>query len=126
VAIAVGVLALVLAFLIGLAVGGAGGGEEAAGQASVWTIKVASYPDNAKGHEYAQLLTSRLLALKLGDEVNLRRTAADDAVVVTVGAWMQTPSGNAAAEALRDKIRKIPDRNGALPFESAHFWLLRR
>jgi hypothetical protein len=69
-------LGLVLAFLLGLGLGGASSDPAVAG-GGLWVIKVVSYEDNDKGRRYTKTVMSQLERLDLGDEVNLSRVVSD-------------------------------------------------
>ena len=127
VASAAGILALVLVFLLGMALGGTGAAEAdaAPGNVGVWVLRVVSYKDTARGHEDAQTVKGKLVKFDLGDEVGLRRTS-DGWLVVTAGAWLHDPNDNAQARELMKKVKDIKERSGAQAFPDAHFWLIRR
>ena len=119
-------LALVLAFLLGLGLGG-GSSEPVAAGGGLWVIRVMQYEDNEKGGVYAKTVGSQLERLDLGDEVHLRRVISDGKLVVTLGCWMRDPKGDARAEELLKKIKGIRGRGGqGQPFASADFWRIER
>jgi hypothetical protein len=125
VAVAAG-LGVVLAFLLGLGLGGASG-EPAVAGGGLWVIKVVSYKDNDKGGRYAKTVMSQLERLELGDEVNLRRVAGDGTLAVTLGCWIRRPHGDARAKELLNKVKGIRGREGQdPPFAGAAFWRIER
>lgn len=119
-------LALVLAFLLGLGLGG-GSSEPVAAGGGLWVIQVMKYEDNETGRRYAKTVMSQLERLQLGDEVNVRRILEDGQVAVTLGCWMSDPSGNTRAEELKRRIKDIRGRGGqGKPFAGASFWRIER
>jgi hypothetical protein len=119
-------LGLVLAFLLGIGLGG-GSSEPAVTGGGRWVIKVISYEDNDKGRRYTKTVMSRIERLDLGDEVNLRRVIGDGKLAVTLGCWIRDPHGDARAEELLEKVKGIRGRAGqAQPFARAKFWRIER
>lgn len=119
-------LGLVLAFLLGLGLGG-GSSEPGVAGGGVWVIKVVSYEDNEKGRRYAKTVMSQLERLDLGDEVNLRRVIGDRKLAVTLGSWISNPRGDAHANKLLTKVKGIRGRGDqGLPFADAGFWRIER
>ena len=134
VAAAVAGLLLILAFVLGLALGG---GDEAAstdsigpdgsvvgGGAPVWVIRVASYKDTDDGRAIARSVAQQLEQL---DEVTLQTIRSSDSVVVTLGSWLRNPNRNEAAKALLQRVHDMRDQQGGeRPFQSAMFWSIQR
>jgi len=119
-------LGLVLAFLLGLGLGG-GSNEPVAAGGGLWVIRVTKYEDSATGGRFAKTVMSQLERLDLGDEVNWRRVISDGKLAVTLGCWMQDPHGDARAEELLKKIKGIRGRGGQVqPFAGADFWRIER
>jgi len=119
-------LALVLAFLLGLGLGG-GSSEPVAAGGGLWVIRVVTYEDNDTGGRYAKTVMSQLERLDLGDEVNLRRITEDGKLAVTMGCWMHRPHGDSRAEELLKKVKGIRGRGGQdQPFAGAGFWRIER
>ena len=119
-------LALVLAFLLGLGLGG-GSSEPAAAGGGFWVIQVMKYEDNKTGGRYAKTVQSQLERLDLGDEVNLRRIVEDGELAVTLGCWMSRPHGDARAQELLKKVQGIRGRGGqGQPFTGAGFRRIER
>ncbi|MHC5030485.1 MAG: hypothetical protein ACYTGI_02365 [Planctomycetota bacterium] len=119
-------LGLVLAFLLGLGLGGASSDPAVAG-GGLWVIKVVSYEDNDKGRRYTKTVMSQLERLDLGDEVNLSRVVSDGKLAVTLGTWRRRPHGDPRAQQLLDKVKGITGRAGqGQPFASADFWRIER
>ncbi|MHC4548968.1 MAG: hypothetical protein ACYTEZ_09330 [Planctomycetota bacterium] len=120
-------LGVLLAFLIGLGVGGGSAEEGLVGGVGVWVIRVVSYEDDERGRRYAKMVMSQLERLGLGDEVNLRRLVSDRKLVVTLGSWLRHPGGNADAEKLLAHVREARGRGRQdQPFAGADFWRIRR
>lgn len=119
-------LGLVLAFLLGLGLGG-GSSEPAVAGGGLWVIKVVSYEDNEKGRRYAKTVMSQLERIDLGDEVNLRRVIGDRTLAVTLGCWIRNPKGDAHARKLLTKVQGIRGRGDqGQPFADADFWRIER
>jgi hypothetical protein len=118
-------LVVVLAFLLGLGLGGGSSGATVGG--GLFVIKVVTYEDSDKGGRYAKTVMSQLERLNLGDEVNVRRVVDDRTLAVTLGSWIRDPRGDARANELLKKVRDIRGRGGQeQPFASADFWRIER
>jgi len=121
-------LAVVLAFLLGLALGGAGEGEPAVAGALAgpWVIRVVTYKDTEAGRKMAKSVQAQLERLLLR-EVSQQYIPSQEKVVVTIGAWVHPPERFAPARELRRKIRGLSDsRTEKSPFQDADFWRIRR
>ncbi len=119
---AVAVLALFLAGLIGAAVGGSGpdSAAAAASPAKVWVIRAVSYKDNetnrVRAREVAQWLERRGLG-----QATLRRLPKQGLLVVVLGAWLENPVEDLAAQKLVQRVQNL-DWNGEKPFHGAFLW----
>jgi len=119
-------LGLVLAFLLGLGLGG-GSSEPVAAGGGLWVIRVVSYENNDRGQRYTKTVMSQLERLGLGDEINLHRIISDQKLAVTLGCWIKRPHGDARAQGLLNKVKAIQGRGGqGQPFASADFWRIER
>jgi len=119
------VLLVLLAFLLGLAVGG--NDAEPASAAGGWVIKVQSYRDNEAGRRRAKSVMDQLEKLGWG-EVTLQTIPSEDRLAVTLGSWVERPGrDDEEAQALRDKVAALTDkRNSRRPFRDAAFWQIKR
>ncbi len=122
---AVAVAALLLAFLVGHAVGSAGGGEEALGP-GVYVIRAVAYDDDEKGADFARKMKEQLDKMGLGEEVSVLEVPSESKTVVAVGSWFLDPQGSKDAVALREKLRVLKDSKQATPFAGAAFWRMTR
>ncbi|HEX5137125.1 MAG TPA: hypothetical protein VFY93_09145 [Planctomycetota bacterium] len=111
--------ALVLAFVLGLAIGGAGG--DAPG---LFVIRAVSYADDAQGNAAAQKVKEQIEKLDLGEEVHVLES--DGRTVVAVGSWLSDPQGRKEARALRDRLRALKNATQAAPFADADFVPMKR
>ncbi len=121
---AVAIAALLLAFLVGHAVG-ASGGDDALGP-EVYVIRAVAYGDDGKGEGFARRMKEQLEKMDLGEEVRIFQVPSESRTVVTVGSWLSDPEGSKDAVALRDKLRGLKDSNQAMPFADAAFWRMKR
>jgi len=119
VAIAAAGAALVLAFVLGLAIGGSG--ETPAG---IYVLRVVSRDADAQGRAYARQVKEQIEKLDLGEEVSVLES--DGRAVVVVGSWFSNPEGRKEARALRDRLRAVRDATQATPFSDADFSLMKR
>jgi hypothetical protein len=118
-------LGLLLAFLLGLALGGDGSGPAPVDNrvsSGIWTLRVITYDNTERGRQNAKQVMSQLERLDLGDEVGYRRDPANGKVIVILGAWLKRPAGDKRADALKKRVNEIPDINKKLPFESADWY----
>lgn len=114
-------LGLVLAFLLGMALGG---GESQPAAASptgnAWVIRAISYPDSARHMQGARETESWLNAQGLG-QANMIRIRSKEQLVVVLGAWLEDPSGNPAVLRLLERVQNL-DWKGKKPFHGAYVW----
>jgi hypothetical protein len=115
---------LVLAFVLGHALGAAGG--DAPKGPDVFVIRAAAYDGDAQGASYARKVKEQIESLGLGEEVNVLEVESEGRTVVTVGAWLTDPEGKKEARALREKLRALKNDKQAAPFADAEFWLMKR
>jgi hypothetical protein len=113
--------ALLLAFLLGHAVGASGG--DATGT-EVFVIRAASYPGGEQGESHARKVKEQIEKLDLGEEVHVLES--EGRTVVTVGSWLSDPEGRKEARALRDRLRALKNNTQAAPFAGAEFWPVKR
>lgn len=121
---AVAIAALLLAFLVGHAVGGAKG-DEALGP-PVYVIRAVAYGDDEKGAGFARKMKEQLEKMGLGEEVSVLEVPSESSTVVAVGSWLSDPQGSKDAVALREKLRGLKDNTQAMPFADAAFWRMKR
>jgi hypothetical protein len=118
--------ALLLAFLLGHAVGAPGRSDDALAP-DVYVIRAAAYRDDDQGKIAAESVRQQLERLDLGEEIGLRHVPSERTTVVTVGSWLTNPEASKVARALRDRLRALKDRGTQqAPFAEADFWLIRR
>jgi len=123
---AAAVAALLLAFLVGHAVGAGGRTDEAALALPVYVIRAAEYGDDEKGKGFARTRKEQLDKMGLGQEVSILEVPSESRTVVAVGSWLSDPEGQKDAVALREKLRGIKDNNQGTPFAEAAFWRTKR
>lgn len=127
VAIVAAVAALLLAFLLGHAVGASGKSEALDAAPEVYVIRAIAYSDDLKGSDSAQRVKTQLERMDLGEEVVLWQVPSESRTVVTVGSWLGNPAGRKEACALRDKLRGVKDKSTqSAPFADADFWRMKR
>ena len=119
-AIAAG-LALILVFVLGLALGGGDDPAETPIGQRVWGIRVASY----KRVEDARVTQNLLQQLDL-DEVTLQRIPSQGLVVVMVGSWLSNPKRDARAVESLAKVQNLSARGKNRAFPDAQFWSIQR
>jgi hypothetical protein len=124
VAVAAGAAALVLAFVLGLAVGGPG--DAGAEGTEVFVIRAASYGGDAPGAAFARKMKAEIEKLDLGEEIHVLEVPSEGRTVVTVGSWIANPEGRKEARAVRDKLRSVKDATQSAPFADADFWPMKR
>jgi len=120
---AVALLALLLAGLIGSTLAGTGPDAAAAtasAHAKVWVIRAVSYRDTeanrVRAREIAQWLERRGLA-----QATLRRLPKQNLLVVVLGAWIENPVEDLAAQKLVRRVQNL-DWKGDKPFHGAFLW----
>ncbi len=122
VAAASATLLVVLAFVLGLAIGDSG--TEPVPVVGGWVIKVVSYRDTDAGRKRAKSVMSQLQKLGWG-EVTLQMIADNERLAVTLGSWVQRPH-DSKARGLLKRVAKLSDlRNDRLPFKEAAFWQIK-
>jgi hypothetical protein len=120
-------LAVILAFVLGLALGGDEVAPVATQGVGGWVIRVISYDDNPRNEEIAQGVMGFLAKQYPQLEVTLQRIPSQEQIVVTVGSWVHHPDRYPRARQLLDEVRKIDDkRSGKLHFSEAYFWRIER
>jgi hypothetical protein len=123
---AAAVAALLLAFLVGHAVGAGGRTDEAVLAVPVYVIRAAEYGDDEKGKGFARTRKEQLDKMGLGKEVSILEVPSESRTVVAVGSWLSDPEGQKDAVALREKLRGIKDNTQGTPFAGAAFWRMKR
>lgn len=119
-------LAVILAFVLGMAAGGDEEPPVTAEGVGGWVIRVISYKQGDNGLEYAKSVMGDLEKLGWG-EVTLQQIPSKQELVVTLGSWVHHPTRYKPARQLLDRIKKMDDkRTGRLPFEGAYFWRIGR
>lgn len=115
---------LVLAFLLGHALGTSR--PATARQSEVFVIRAASYASGEQGVAVARKVKEEIEKLDLGEEVHVLDVESEGRTVVTVGSWLSNPEGRKEARALRTKLRAVKNTTQAAPFADADFWLMKR
>jgi len=118
-----GAATLVLAFLLGLAFGGSGGGATGP---EVFVLRAADYAAGEEGRSHARKMKEEIEKLDLGEEVQVLDVESEGRTVVAVGSWLTNPVGRKEAIALREKLRAVKDATKATPFAGAEFWRMKR
>lgn len=123
IALAVAGLLAVLAFLLGLTLGGGGDDPEGrvAATTGIWVVRVATYNDTENGRISAQTVKGHLLRQGL-DDVHIHRIPSQEKLVVSCGSWISVPKQDKAAILVRKTVREMRDVAGNKPFTSAYFW----
>jgi hypothetical protein len=116
---------LLLAFLVGHAVGSSGGDSGVVAR-EVFVIRAVAYGDDEQGLSFARKTKEELDKLNLGDEVQVVRVPSESRTVVAVGSWLSDPLTRKDARDLRDKLRAWRDTTKATPFANADFWRMER
>lgn len=121
---AAAVAALLLAFLVGHAIGASGG--EGAAATEVYVIRAVEFGDDETGVSAARRTKEMLDKLSLGDEIRILHVPSRSRTVVAVGSWLSDPVESKDARGLLDRVRAMKDVKQATPFAAAEFWKIER
>ncbi|MHC4957369.1 MAG: hypothetical protein ACYTGN_03265 [Planctomycetota bacterium] len=124
VAVASAALLVLLAFVLGLAIGGDGTSPARPRLGTVWGIRVITFDASQKGTEQAQEMVQRLQALDI-EEVTIQPIPSTGKLVVMLGSWLTPPDDSVGARATLTKVKKLTWR-GKQAFPDADFWSVQR
>jgi|GEM_PF-2707084 len=124
--IAAGLFA-VLTFMIGLAMGGPDPvNEPAYGSVGVWTVRAATYNQNANGEVRAKSTAAQFRRI-FDDEVTIQQLDRQGKLVVAVGSWLKNPRTDKRAVALLNRVIGLEvDGRDRHPFGDAQFYRIER
>ncbi len=123
-------LVVILAFMLGMALGGGDESDAAPTQrlssvVAPYVIRVASYPDTDRGRQHAQIVAAQLKRVIANEEVTIHRLTDSQRIVVSMGSWRSAGAKPMATDLL-DMIKSLKEDDGSQAFGDANWWRVTR